>query len=558
MNAHRKSILIMVLLVLAAVAIGYLGLSLRNSQLNRQNSLLKRPTGENSYIYDRANILEDIKASTERHLEIFKKDYAIEGVIITLPALPQIHTIESLAAELFSSWQIGKSTGGRGILLLIVDKEKFIKLEVAYELEDVFTDIFCGYIEDKQLKAYFLSDQVDIGLVAVLEEIEQRAQIKHQANYTVAEIDQMDRELLSGGAGAKRQLTAYQKETISLVGKNYPAGSTPEAAWETLMKSWENKVRDPNLGVYTEITKLAYREFQNLPDSRYEEDVLTYINKPYEVIQNDTYAVIFFGKKKGWENAPFLFCRTAEGWKFDIVHQRKYVRMGKAPRWGIERSDHPYVELLSRCPYWMNQDVPLEGADIYRIEDDRTLAQKIRSLEQAFENDSQDFQTVMQLGRLYTITSLSPKKRITFLKKAKQLNPVSAQPYKYLGIVYLDGFYQFESAIKELTAYVKHRPDDVFGHNFLGHLYYGTKKYHAAIRELKQAVQLRPDNCYAYAKLSRAYASLYMKISKIDPRRISYRNKAIEMFEKASATDTPNPQRIKWLEHFLFNKKILK
>jgi hypothetical protein len=25
------------------------------------------------------------------------------------------------------------------------------------------------------------------------------------------------------------------------------------------------------------------------------------------------YAVIFFGKEKGWENAPFLFCRKNDG-----------------------------------------------------------------------------------------------------------------------------------------------------------------------------------------------------------------------------------------------------
>ena len=182
-------------------------------------------------------------------------------------------------------------------------------------------------------------------------------------------------------------------------------------------------MRDPNLGVYTEITRLAYRDFKNLPDSRYEEDVLTYKNKPYEIIQNDTYAVIFFGKKKGWENAPFLFCRKNDGWQFNIVHQRKYVRMGKTPHWGVERSSHPYGDLLAGCPYWMNQDIPLESDDIYRIEDDRRLAQEIRNLESAYEDDQKDFNTVMQLGKLYTITSLSAKKRIAFLKKAGRLNP---------------------------------------------------------------------------------------------------------------------------------------
>ena len=557
MKQSKKSILLKIFLVLALAATAYMGFSLRSGQVSNRDLPESRPPGKNNYIFDYAHILDDIRSSTGKYLAIIKNDYAIEALIVTLPSLPPSHTIESLAAEMFSNWQIGGTTDGRGLLLLLSDKEKLIKIEVSYELEDVFTDIFCGYIEDKQLKGYFLSNQVDIGLVAVMEEIEQRAQVKHQADYTVAQIDELDAELLSGGAGAKRQLTDYREEEVSSVGQNYPAGHTPDEAWHTLIRSWQDKVRDPNLGVYTRITRLAYRDFKNLPDSRYEEDVNTYKNKPYEVIQNDTYAVIFFGKKKGWDNAPFLFCRTAAGWQFDIVHQRKYVRMGRNPHWGIERSDFPYVDLLAKCPYWMNQDIPREGDDIYRIENDYRLADEIMGLEKAYESHPEDFATVMRLGKLYTLTSLSPKKRISFLKKAKQLDPDSPEPYKYLGIVHLDAFYQFDSAIKEMEVYVRRRPEDVFGHNYLGYLYYCEKQYKPAIKELKKAVELRADNCYAYAKLSRTYAGLFLDSSDLDPRRAGYRRKAVMMYEKASATESADPRRIKWLQRYLFKKEIL-
>lgn len=557
MNLANRSLFIRIAAILGLGAIVYLGLSLRSGQLPHQGLPQKRPAGQNTAIYDGAGILGDVKAATGRYLEIIKTDYAIDAVIVVLPAQPPGETIETLAVKIFSDWQIGKATGGRGLLLLLSDQEKQIKIEVSYELEDVFTDVFCGYIEDKQLKAYYLSDQVDIGLVAVMEEIEQRAQIKHLANYTAADIEQLDAELLSGGAGAKRQLSDYRKEAVSPVGQHYPAGRTPAEAWQNLIRSWEDKARDPNLGVYTEITKLAYREFQNLPDSRYEEDVGTYKTKPYEVIQNDGYAVIFFGKKQGWENAPFLFCRTEAGWQLDIVHQRKYVRMGRSPKWGIERADYPYVDLLSGCPYWMNQDIPLEGGDIYRIEDDRRLADEIRRLEKATEDGSEDFETVMQLGKLYTITSLSPKKRLASLKKAKALNPASPDPYKYLGIVHLDAFYQYDPAIREIEEYVRRKPGDVFGLNYLGHLYLGKKQYRAAIGVLEKAAGIRPDNCYAYAKLSRVYAGLYLESSESDPRKARYRDLAVEMFEKASTVKTPDPRRLKWLEWFLFREEIL-
>ena len=557
MKSLKQSIYVRLILVLTLALLVYLGFNLRTRYFSTQPFWETRPVGKNAYVYDYAGILADTRESTARFLEGIESDYAIDAVIVTATALPPTQTIESLAAELFSSWKIGQKTGGRGILLILSDKEKLIKIEVSYELEDVFSDIFCGYIEDKQLKSYFLSDQVDIGLVAVLEEIEQRAQIKHQADYTLDDIDQLDGELLSGGAGAKRQLTAYQPEAVSAPGEHYPPGRSPQEAWQTLIRSWQDKVRDPNLGVYTQITKLAYRDFRNLPDSRYEEDARTYQDKPFEALQNDRYAVIFFGKKKGWENAPFLFGRTDAGWQFDIVHQRKYVRMGKSPQWGIERANHPYIDLLSRCPYWMNQDIPLEGNDIYRIADDRALADQIKRLEAAYKKDQNDFQTVMQLGKLYTITSLSPKKRIAYLKKAKQLDPENPEPYKYLGIVYLDAFYQFESAVKEMEAYVKHKPRDVFGRNYLGYLLYCLKNYHGALKHLDTAAKLRPDNCYGYAKLSRVYAGLYLKGSKIDPRRSGYRQKAGEMFERAAAVATPDPRRIRWLAQYLKRKKII-
>ena len=557
MKNNKISPFIRIILILVLVVVVYLGFNLRNRYFSGQNYWEKRPASQTGNIYDYAGILEDIGESTGRRLQVLQSAYGIEAVIVTVPDLPQNYRIEHLAAALFSNWKIGRAVGGRGMLLVLAQKEKLVKLEVSYELEHVFTDIFCGYIEDKQLKSYFLSNQLNIGLVAMVEEIELRAQVTQQAGDTVAAIDRLDRELLSGGAGAQRKLSDFRPAAVSPQGANYPAGRTPDEAWQTLIRSWEHKVRDPDLGVYTHITRLAYRDFQNLPDSRYEEDVQTYKNKPYEVIQDGAYAVIFFGKKQGWSNAPFLFCRTASGWQLDVVHQRKYVRMGKAPHWGIERSDFPYVALLSRCPFWMNQDIPLPEDDIYRIRNDRRLADEIRRLEAAYAADPADFQTVMGLGRLYTITSLSPQKRISFLKKAKALNPDSPAPYKYLGIVYLDAFYQFEAAIQEITAYVAQRPEDVFGRNYLGYLYYCVEKYRPAIDQLEQAVALESDNCYAFEKLARAYADLYLATLKIDPPRTGYRKAAREMFAKASAVPTPDAKRIKWLQRYLMKKGVL-
>ena len=553
----KKPRVLRMVLVLIPFALLTSGFLLRFNLLQSKGPTGGRPSVSDAYVYDYGHLLRDVSESANAHLAGIKKQYAIEGVIVTVAELPSGFTIETLAVELFSKWNVGGQTGGRGFLLLFSGKEKRIKLEISYELEDVFTDIFCGHIEDKQLKPYFLSNQLAVGLIAVLEEIEQRAQMKHQAGYNTSDIEILDRKLLSGGAGAARQLTAYQPAQITPTKNQYPPGDTPASAWSSLLQAWKDKARSPDLGVYTAITRLAYRDFQNMPDSRYDEDYRTYHNKSFEVLQQDNYAVIYFGKKKGWENAPFLFCRTETGWQMDIVHQRKYVRMGSSPHWGIERADYPYVDLLAKCPYWMKQDIPWDESDRYRVKDDGRLAAKIKQLEKAYGENPQDFQTVMQLGRLYTMTSLSPKKRISFLKQAKQLNPGSPTPYKYLAIVHLDAFYQFESAIKEIREYVRRRPEDPFGHKYLGYLYLLVKRYQEATHELQIAIQLEPESSYAYAKLSRVYAGLYMQSSESDPARAGYRKKALSMLARSQAVESPDLRRVKWLVEYLTRLKMV-
>jgi len=517
----------------------------------------RRPSGE-AFLYDYANILKDVDEYSNNYLKGIKDRYKIEAVIVSIPSLDNVRTVEDAAVEILNNWKIGKDYNGRGIVLLLAEKEKEIKLEVSYELEDVFTDIFCGFVEDKQLRPYFLSGQLGIGLLAVMEEIENRAQIKHQDKYTGKIISVLDDALLSGGAGAKRKLLEFKEETVESSGSLFPAGKTPAQAWETLKNSWRKKARDPNLGVYTEITRLAYRDYQNLPDSRYNEDVKTYGKKPYEVIQNENYAVIFFGNKKGWENAPFLFCRTSDGWQFDIVHQRKYIRMGPNPKWGIERANYPYVDLLSKCPYWMGQDIPLEESDTYKISDDKKTAAHIKQLEKEHKANPNNIDMLIELGRQYTITSLGLKS-IVLLKRAKQLNPQNPLPYKYLAIRYVDSTYQYGKSIEEMKVYVKLKPDDVFGHNFLGYLYFSKKKYNQAIIEFRKAIELKNDNCYAFCKLSRCYALLYLDESISGIKISNSRNKqlSIEMYQKAQLSFTPDARRITWLKSWLKKYKLL-
>jgi tetratricopeptide (TPR) repeat protein len=521
-------------------------------------SLAQRPQ-DNRYLFDYARLLEHYAEGSRKYLLSIAQGFHIEAVIVSLPDLGPAASIEELAVDIVNNWEIGRDYEGRGLLLLLVNQEKQVKLEVGYELEDVFTDAFTGYIEDLQLKPYFLRDDLGTGLIAVMEELEQRARLKHQGEYTPGMIARLDETLLAGGAGAKRRLTGY-KETGPLpdAALSVPAegATTPQEAWRTMLTKWDGKGKHIKVDIYTEMTRLAMGDPNN-PEQRTRAALKEWQDKDFQVLQDGDYAVIFFGDGNGWNNAPFLFCRTPEGWKFDIVYQRRLVVMGPSPEWKVEQGNYPYVNLLDQVPQSTGKDLPIEQEDLYTCARDKEIAAEIRALEQRHAQDPDNFSDVMALVRLNVITGRRPNHVNPLIKQAKRLGPASAEPYKYSAIYNVNTFFQYETALEEIETYIERRPDDVFGYNFLGFLHYRLGEYRKSIDALEKAVAILEDNAYAYALMARDYALLYSAASRIDPRRKHYKQTALDMLSRAEAVATPETQRIKWLKSWLRRREII-
>ena len=536
------------------IAVGLLACSAER-QFDLDKVIQKRPS-EGTLIFDYVGLMEDITESTRLFLTTIRDRYHIEIVIAALPTLKGKYTISRAAADMFTKWDIGREYQGRGILLLLVDDAKEVKLEVGMELEDVFTDLFTGYIEHSQLQPRFAAGELEIGLIAVLEELEARAQVKFQGGYTPTDIGALDAEYLSQGGGARLKLDDGLKQVrfSGAVNTGYPAGQTPEEAWQTMIRRWHDKVRDPYLGVFTPLTRLTYRDFTDMPDSRFEKEYRTFATKPYDIRREGDYAVVWFGKKEGWDNSPFLLCRTAEGWQFDMVHQRRFIRMGPAPKWGVEFSEHPHMGLLMDAFQFRGQDIPLEGEDLYTIERDAGLANQILAQEARYQADPDDVDTVMTLGRLYTLVSLS-RKGMDLLNKARAMNPDDPRPYKYLAIAHVNAHYQYDSALKMLDEFLQRAPEDAFGHNFKGYICYRRKDYNAAADALEQALALKPDNGYAHFYLAYTYAWLYNQAVKLDPRRNAYKDKFRHHAARTRAYASRHPLRVETLNQWLGKEK---
>ena len=543
--------------LLSILFLGWLLISCgQNDQPGLDDFLEQRPAND-SVVVDQVGLLQDVRESTERYLMTIKGRYGIEILIVALPSLENHYTINEAAAHLFTNWKIGKGNDGRGMLLLFVDDEKKVKLEMSYDLEDVFTDAFTGHIQDVQLQPRYTSGQLEIGFISVMEELESRAQVKYKDDYTKASIAALDLDYLSQGAGAGKNLKTYRNRSENLPPPSiepfntaYPAGARPADAWQTLLQSWRDRVKDPALGVYTPLTRLAYRDFTHRPDASLNKQYATYASKNYTVRQEGNAAVIDFGKKEGWANAPFLFCRTGEGWQFDIVHQRRFIRMGKAPHWGVEFSEHPHMNLLMDTFHFRGQDIPVEGDDRYTIDRDRELADRILACEARIDHAPDDTDAMLALGRLYTISAMGSK-AIPLLKRVLRQSPDSLSAMKYLAIAHVDAHYQYDSALALLADYIKGAGNDPFGHNFSGYIHYCKKAYPKAAQAFERTLAIDPDNAYAHFYLTYTYAWLYSDASALNPMKKNYRERFNRHREKTRSFATTHPLRVLWLNRWL-------
>ncbi len=501
------------------------------------------------YLFDYANVLRHYDEGANRYLGRMASRFHIEALIISLSELPAGHSLETLAVDLLNQWGVGRRFEGRGLVLLLVDEAKQVKLEVGYELEDVFTDAFSGYVEDLQLGPYYRAGDLGTGLIAVMEELEQRAQIKQQGAYTPGQIARADQKLLAGGAGAKRSLSRYNhagQPARAAAGTGRGARS-PEEAWEIMLTKWAGEGEHLDVDVYTRMTRLAMGDPDH-PDPRTLRSLAHWRSADYQVLSDGGHAVIWFGNKHGWDNAPFLFCNGGEGWKFDIVHQRRLVVMAENPKWLVEQGNYPYVGLLHAARQSTAKDLPLTGKDLYRCADDSAMAAQMRELQVARERNSDDIEALIGLARLNVIAGRRPNHVRPLLERAKQLAPERPEPWKYSAIYNVNSFFQYETALTDIERYIKRRPN-AFGYSFKGFLLYRLGRYADSVDTLERAVELDPEDTYAYALMARDYALLSRKARGLLKAR--YRAKALAMQQKAAGVPAPDVERLQRLQTWM-------
>jgi len=502
------------------------------------------------YLFDYTGVLRDYQEGVHLYLENLGSQFGIEAVVVSIPSLPPGYSIQTLAVDLANNWDIGRHQDGRGLLLLLVEESRQVKLEVGYELEDVFTDALSGYVEDFQLGPYYRAGDVGTGMIAVMEMLEQRAQTKRLGEYTSVQIARVDAELLAGGAGATRNLERYANQGGEPESSQAPGrgASSPEQAWEIMLAKWAGEGKEIPMDIYTRMTRIAMGD-PNKPDPRTLGSLDHWRNAEYQLLNDGDYAVIWFGAIDGWDNAPFLFCNDGSGWKFDIVHQRRLVVMAQAPKWQVSQGPYPYVAKMSKARQSTGKDLPLAGGDLYHCADDQAISDSVAGLQKQLQESPDDVEAVIALLRLKVITGQRPAQIRPLLERVGKLAPERPELYKYSAIFNVNSFFQYETALLDIERYIELRPSDTFGHEVKGFLLYRLGRYRDSIEALEEAVSLDDDSGYAYALMARDYVMLHRKAD--DLAKLRYRKKALNMLRKAESVTVPDPKRLVWLRSWM-------
>ena len=99
-----------------------------------------------AHVNDYAGIMKNSdKRKAEEYLSALENTTGIQIAVLTIPSL-EGESLESYSYNVAEKWQLGQNGKDNGALLLVAMKEKKVRIENGYGLEDTLTDTKSGLI----------------------------------------------------------------------------------------------------------------------------------------------------------------------------------------------------------------------------------------------------------------------------------------------------------------------------------------------------------------------------------------------------------------------------
>jgi uncharacterized protein len=118
------------------------------------------------YVNDYANMISaSARTKIETELKAFEQSDSTQVVILTIHSL-EGEVLEEYSIKVGETWKIGQKGRDNGIILLVSNKDRKIRIEVGRGLEGKLTDMTAGRIIDLVIKPKFKRGDFDGGFIA--------------------------------------------------------------------------------------------------------------------------------------------------------------------------------------------------------------------------------------------------------------------------------------------------------------------------------------------------------------------------------------------------------
>lgn len=420
------------------------------------------------YYYNETSVTE-MDQNARIALRTARENTGIEFVTVILREIPNTISVEEYAAALFHKWKVGSKAEGKGVLLLFIEDTHTLKIEVSYELEGIFTNVFCSSFQPT-VKSYYAGRYFGDVFCGLVESLERRVLIKSDAESETSlkgtagdpEVLKSSKTFLSGGGGILDDEYFYEKDAKLAFIREISADRIPEfdshkdidVVLTRYFQSLEEGINYPFLGLLTEgssMRRLEYPESAHFYKCRWEDCRGAF---PYHIRYKGSLAAVRFQKAQSW---PIFLRRTSDGfWKIDearawvsswqIFSENKSGPLHKDHPWMFAFSEYKYKKSLCSVPQLLPASLTLKG--------------EIARLEKAIKENPRNASNYFKLADLFYWDCLWIAAAIDLVEKGLELEPNNI-PYRWLVIFMRYRFPDPEPNASHIEKLLSIKPDDL-------------------------------------------------------------------------------------------------
>ncbi len=284
-------------------------------------------------VYDNANILAkyDVRRLEEQLEWIFDESDIDIRFVFEKETVGK--TIEQLAVEKVQELGIGsKSRAERGVLLLYDLKDKKLRVEVGYGLEEYFPDAFVGYLVHYHTRDFFSGGDLTIGLQWLIRMLHHRIREQKLGNNFDPRIVEVIKKqgYFSGGAGASAYVPVNGKNKAPFLSKlkdkerrYYCAQPTPNAVYEKFLTWLAVGKFDPKIEIFTQQSQI-YLSSLPITKAYFHYILMQEYGRSYNFYIKDNLALQYFTDDP--LVVPRCYAKTSAGWQMDIMAELRNSR----------------------------------------------------------------------------------------------------------------------------------------------------------------------------------------------------------------------------------------